>query len=147
MAYEIQGVIGKVGAFGLDGSEDITVIQLHHGVELVPIGKVMRGKFGIPFLPLTDEGHALLPASIEKLCRLLSATSKVAYIEAELFGGAGTQAFVLFERGERIAGPVTDPSAINEALKMLGVESNTPETDEFDFVGLGRHRGTDQWLS
>lgn len=146
MAYEIQALIGKAGAFSRASTASITVVPLPHGMELIPIGNEVQERLGIPFLPLTDEGHDSMPVVLDKLCKEFSANSKVAYIEAEFFGGDGTQAYALYEDGKLIEGPATDPWSINKALKALGVESNVHDTDEFDFVGLGKHRSTNQWL-
>ncbi|MFC3891451.1 hypothetical protein ACFOWZ_08180 [Lentzea rhizosphaerae] len=42
--------------------------------------------------------------------------------------------------------PVPDVSPISLALRRLGVEKGEPH-DEFDAVGLGRHRSTSAWLT
>ena len=75
-----------------------------------------------------------------------SSDGPVAYIEAEIFGGAGTQANALYSNG-RLAQPIAKSSeAINDALRWLGVKVQG-NRDEFDTLGLGRHRSTDRWLS
>ena len=102
-------------------------------------------KHQIPFLPLTDEGTELLPENIIKICSVLSTEKQLAYIEAEFFGGAGTQACALFENGKLKLGPKIDESAINEALSILGVEKKA-SYDEFEAVGLNEHRDTNDWL-
>lgn len=112
MAYEIQALIAKSGAIGSCCPENILVVSLRHDMEMLPICNEVQEIFDIPFLPLTDKGHDLIPASLDKLCKELSATSKVAYIEAEFFGGDGTQAFALYECGKLIEGPVTEPSRL-----------------------------------
>ena len=41
--------------------------------------------------------------------------------------------------------PLVDRGAINVALKFLGAEAGE-SFDEFEAVGLGRHRNTDDWV-
>src|SRR5262249_61635764 len=101
--------------------------------------------YSFPFCPLTDEGVAELPQTLAELCCRLSRLGTVAYIEAEIFGGAGTQAHVIFNRGAAQGSAVVSEHAINEALRILGIKASGA-FDEFDAVGLGRHRHTDDWL-
>ena len=69
----------------------------------------------------------------------------IAYIEAEIFGGIGAQAHVIFDRGAALGPAVVSQFAINEALRALGVKASGV-FDEFEAVGLGQHRHTDEWL-
>ncbi|TDD55829.1 hypothetical protein E1286_03545 [Nonomuraea terrae] len=77
----------------------------------------------------------------------------MAYIEVELFGGAGSQAAVVWESGrvvmvpymvEDLVGPA-DAWPVNAALARLGVRSDGRSRDLFAAVGLGCHRDTDDW--
>ena len=82
----------------------------------------------------------------------LSVDRRVVYVDAEFFGGEGTQSAVGWERGQIAFGPrltatpgedaegyeVVPPEgdmAINEALRWLGVQAS-PGQDEFDTLGL-----------
>jgi hypothetical protein len=123
----------------------LKTVQLPQGIEMVPLGSSAQEHFGISVCPLTDEGPAELPGPLAELCGKLSAHGKVAYVEAEIFGGDGTQAHALFEGGEAVALPVVADDAINQALRALGVTVGGAH-DEFDAVGLGLHRKTDAWL-
>lgn len=53
--------------------------------------------YGIPFPPLTDEDNFELPQALSQLYIRLSTGGDLAYIEAEIFGGASVQAHVLVE--------------------------------------------------
>ncbi len=46
------------------------------------------------------------PSRWVRLCKTLSQDGSVAYLEAEFFGGAGSQAQVLFRHGAMIGGPL-----------------------------------------
>jgi hypothetical protein len=79
---------------------------------------------------------------------------RVIYIEAEFFGGTGSQAAVGWQGGVLSFGPRRtqmpmedregyavvadqDDMAINAALRWLGI-TRTQTRDEFDTVGIGR---------
>lgn len=76
-------------------------------------------------------------------------------LEAEYFGGIGTQGAQVWDGGTVVLGPLHlaegEPfppggSPISRALRRLGTVKHG-HLDEFDAVGLGRHRVTDEWLS
>jgi hypothetical protein len=56
------------------------------------------------------------------------------------------QVHAVFKDGVALGRPVIHGDAINEALRMFGVQAS-PEIDEFDTVRLGRHRITEEWLT
>jgi hypothetical protein len=84
-----------------------------------------------------------------------SSNGPIAYVEAEFFGGVGTQASTVWEsRAVRMRPYYVDTEhddvklqkmPINRALGLLGVE-RANHLDEFDALGLGRHRHTKQWI-
>lgn len=65
--------------------------------------------------------------------------TKLAYIETDYFGGAGTQAGLLYENGQPAADPKSGDGAINALLRELGVWRK-PDMDEFDMLGLSKYR-------
>ncbi|MER5519839.1 hypothetical protein [Streptomyces sp. NPDC002763] len=84
-----------------------------------------------------------------------SAAGPVAYVEAEYFGGVGEQRAAVWTDGALAVGPLDAPakkwfsravSPISQALRQLGVRSSLGE-DEFEAVGLDRHRNNDDWIS
>jgi len=111
---------------------------------MVPLSERMRQNHDIPFLPLTDEGVAVVPESIALVVESMAKSGKVAYVEAEFFGGTGTQACVTRDVTGQVSKPVVDDNAINAALKFLGVRIEDHH-DEFDALGLGRCRATEDW--
>lgn len=145
MSYTLQALIAKSGVLPEFLPFELVRIQLQNGFELVPVTSKIRDVYGIAFCPLTDEGDEDLPVRLHKLCELLSACGEVAYLEAEIIGGVGMQAYALFSRGNAIGSPVVAQSAINAALARLGVERGEA-LDEFESVGLDLHRDTDQWV-
>jgi len=146
MSYSIQAFVALQGTFNADPSNGLAVIRLDNGVEIIPIGSTTRKLYGIPFLPLTDEGSEELPAVLLELYLTLGSQRPVAYIEAEFFGGSGAQAHVLISQNGASAGVNVSDDAINDALAWLGVQPRD-DKDRFDTVGLGKHRETDGWLA
>lgn len=145
MSYSIQAFVALQGTFNADLSNGLIVIRLDNGVEIVPVGSAARKLYGIPFLPLTDEGSQELPAVLLELYSTLRCERPVAYIEAEFFGGSGAQAHVLISQNGDGADVYVSDDAINDALAWLGVQARDGK-DLFDTVGLGKHRETDGWL-
>ena len=64
-----------------------------------------------------------------------------ALVMTDYFGGTGDQWACVFTAGQRIGG-IRD---INDALRVLGVRA-VAGADEFDTVGLGRHRHAPDYL-
>jgi hypothetical protein len=108
----------------------------------------------ISLIPLTDElleaagvrdAVSSLPPKLESWARRESQRGCVGYIAAEYFGGSGGQFSIVWSGGEIVLGPLRQPDAINQALRWLGV-SPIDGQDEFDTIGLGRHRHTHEWV-
>jgi len=145
MSYTLQAIVGNVDVL-VPLAGDLPVVVLPQGKVMIPLGTDVREKAGaIPWLPLTDDALGAFPEALSALCKKLSANGRVVYLEAELFGGAGTQAMLVAERGEIIEGPRVDVDAINTALQAIGVAAGA-EIDEFAALRLDRHRDTDEWL-
>ena len=145
MAYVIQSVVAKAGVFPTPPLDHLKAVSLAQGIEMVPLTTRSRRHYGIPRCPLTFDGAAELPEALVELCCQLSRHGTVAYIEADLFGGHGANPHVIFNGGAALGTAVVSKSAINEALRALGV-SASGAFDEFAAVGLGKHRFTDKWL-
>ena len=84
-------------------------------------------------------------SALDDLLLALSTKAPVVYVETEYFGGVGTQAASAYEGGRlRSRESSEDPGPISRALAGLGVEKGD-QYDEFDALGLGRHRHTEDW--
>jgi hypothetical protein len=150
--YELQAVIGSNDSFraGTDHLKRRRVVELAGGLSLIPVTDELRAELGASGVGPRTWGFEGLSAGVEDLVVLLSARSPVAYVEAEYFGGVGSQAAAVFESGQLILGPlfekdVTGKSPISRVLHTLGIHAAVG-LDEFDTVGLGRHRSTRGWL-
>ncbi|GLY53433.1 hypothetical protein [Lentzea sp. NBRC 102530] len=124
--YDLQAAIAPAGVLG-DGA-----VPLAQGLEL---------------LPLPDGPGEARPAE-------WSTRGPVALVDAEYFGGVGTQRAEVWDQGHLVLGPLVrghgdpppDVSPISLALRRLGAVRGE-HLDEFDAVGLGRHRDTSRWVT
>ncbi len=71
--------------------------------------------------------------------------TKLAYIEADYFGGIGTQSGILYENGNISIPLCSGKGAINILLRELGVWREVNK-DEFDSLNLGIYRRMDKWI-
>ncbi|MEU8951735.1 hypothetical protein [Streptomyces sp. NPDC048489] len=156
MGYELQAVIAADELLRV-ASREVP------GARVVPLGQ------GLSLMPMTDEvfdgvtdgsdgeglGFWKLPGGFETRLAQWSSTGPVAYVEAEYFGGAGEQRAAVWDDGSLALGPLGEPekkrfsravSPISQALRWLGARKSLGE-DEFEAVGLDRHRNSDDWIS
>lgn len=87
----------------------------------------------------------LLNKRLFDILEVISESRIIAYVEAEYFGGVGGQGVIVWDNHEVLLFEQFANDAINKALKLLGVKCDK-DKDEFDTVGLGRHRNTVDWL-
>ena len=160
MSYELRALVGLYRVAALAAMEATTAaVELPQGYGLVPVtSQVLDRLGGVMAGPLGDAFWFLSPA-VEALARKVSRAGPIAYLEADMFGGTGSQAAVAWRDGEVWLEPVAtefgwpppDPAAnwqwaFNLALRELGVDRGEG-LDEFDAVSLGRHRHTEDWQS
>ena len=105
------------------------------------------------FLEELDDKSEPFPVKIyvpEKLVARIvqiSNTTPLAYIQADIFGGFGDQGAIVWDAGQVVYKQITSRiGAINGALHKLGIQK-TIEQDEFDCLGLGRYRWTNDWVA
>lgn len=109
-----------------------------------PQAKIVHLAPGLFIIPLTDDFIRMYPLFKDSL-PCVSEYKPCALLEAEYFGGTGTKNATFYHKGEvRIW--KEDPQAFNEVLKLFEVKAGRG-IDEFDTVGFGRHRNTDDWVA
>jgi hypothetical protein len=146
MAYTIQAIIAQDTVFQMVSVRMTPLIKLPYGYAMLPLTDTLCQRYAIPFLPFTDECILRIPEGLEQLGNMLSEHGRVAYVEAEFFGGDGTQASLLWEHGEVMGELQVAQDAINHALHLLGVVK-APDCDEFETLRLGMHRATEDWIA
>lgn len=136
------------------GNELARVVPLGSGLSMLPMTGELFDSVAVAGAPRVD-GFWKLPSGFERALAACSATGPVAYLEAEFFGGAGEQNAQVWDGGRVVLGPLhmldgqpfpVEGSPISLALRRLGVEKQG-HFDEFDTIGLGRHRRTEGWLT
>jgi len=157
VSYELRALAGShavaAEAAGLAGATQVGLAQGYGLVLITPAVLLRLGGAGNTF----GTTFWYLSAGVEALARRVSHTGPIAYLEAEMFGGTGTQATVVWLHGEVWLGPATtqfgwpppdrasSPQwAFNQALRQIGVTRGAA-FDEFEAAGLGRHRHTGDW--
>ncbi|WDM10583.1 hypothetical protein J3S85_02875 [Streptomyces lavenduligriseus] len=156
MGYELQAVIAEDGlprgvARDVAGAR---VVGLRQGLSLVPMTdelvNAVAGGGGAEVL-----GFQRLSAGFERLLAGWSVAGPLAYVEAEHFGGVGEERAVVWAGGGLVPGPLDAPvkrrfsrpvGPVSQALRRLGARRRLGG-DEFDAVGLDRHRWTDGWAA
>ncbi|MFE9694999.1 hypothetical protein [Micromonospora sp. NPDC005806] len=155
MGYTLEAIIGSAAAL------HTAVTQLSAAVP-VPLAQ------DLALVPMTDElfdavtdgttekvlGFWKLPGGFDRELTFWSSAGPVGYVEADFFGGVGSQRAALWVAGELVLGPLSvgegepfapEGSPISQLLARLGAERDGYR-DEFEAVGLGRHRETADWL-
>ena len=142
MAYVLAGMFRRAGGPPGPGA----AVPLPQGFELLRVSDPDGGRPAV-------SGFDRLTEDVVAEAERLSAGGRVAYVEAEFFGGQGSQAAIGWEDGLVAFGPrltqtpgedrdgfepveAGDDMAISEALLWLGVEPD-PGRDAFDTLGLG----------
>ena len=148
MTYILQAFITKRSNHNYltDFYENATSVEIGHELSLIPfttelfdeINKLTISKPIGKFDYLTDN------IEIELLKHF--GNVKIAYIEADYFGGKGEQIAIIWENKKRIYLSDFGDYEINKVLKDFGVIADNGK-DEFDTVGLGRNRRTKEWLN
>lgn len=145
MAYTLHGIIGNEEALSsfIAEYEYARLVPLGQGLALIPVTARLHNE--IPGEGVVDRFERLTPG-IEKWAKRISVITPLAYVEAAFSGGQGTQFAIAWSGRARTLEPFYGRQAINEALRLLGVEVEG-ESDEFDTVGLGRYSTTDEWAA
>ena len=146
MSYTLQAIIVEKSAYSAIEGLDLSLIALPCELFLIPLTADYVSSNNMPFLPLTNEDITEIEGNLLEICLNASSEGKAAYVEAEFFGGQGTQGCVLFERGKRIETARVNTAAINYALRWLGMRPSHSQ-DEFAMAGLNKHRSTEEWLN
>jgi len=128
------------------------VLDLAQGLGLLPISDELHDR-----ISTTDAdamGFWLLPGGFGDVLAAWSHSGPMAYIEADYFGGTGQQRAGVWDEGRLAFGPLhngadepfpAEGSPISQALRHLGAQRGN-QGDEFDAVGLIRHRDTEDWI-
>ncbi len=148
MTYILQAFITKKSNHKklTDFYKNATAIDIGHELSLIPfttelfdeINKLTDSKPIGKFDSLTENIEVELLKHFNNV--------KIAYIEADYFGGQGEQIAIIWEDKKRIYLSDLGDNEINKVLKDFGVIADNGK-DEFDTVRLGQNRRTKEWLN
>lgn len=147
MSYVLQAILAKEGVI----DQLLTVlkagkkISLEQGFAMIPLDEALIDRIDAsPEANSIPDLIYLTDAFEEKVLGMLG-EAKFGYLESEFFGGSGGHQGIVWEAGKRILKVSESYSGANRILRELGVR-RTSQLDEFDCMGLGRHRSVDEWL-
>ncbi|HEX4656267.1 MAG TPA: hypothetical protein VH307_02690, partial [Streptosporangiaceae bacterium] len=108
MSYELRALAGRyeITAQAARGARS-TAAKLPQGYGLLPITSPVLDHLGDNDVWPFGEVFWFLSSGLDALARRISLAGDIAYLEADIFGGTGTQAIVLWRDGEVCLGPVT----------------------------------------
>jgi hypothetical protein len=168
----MESVASRIEAVIYDGTgrpaglpQGQRIVPLPGGLAMVPVTRELAA--GLDQAAVGDERISLrwplLRQPVAALARQLSAGRRALYIAGETFGGPGIQEAIGWQDGRLLYGPSgtcdierdLEPgyhliprrdSAINVGLRVLGVRAGQGQ-DEYQAVGLARHRFTEDWAA
>jgi hypothetical protein len=163
MGYNLNAFISTPGLFAdlRRLSDRVVVAPLDQGFELLLYDLYLERAMGIPDKPRAVGYEAgLLSQGMVHQALVWSQQQPITYVEADYFGGVGTQYSVLWQNGAVVAQYKSnnlrmehaDPlvtvcdKPINEVLKRIGVQK-LHYYDEFEAVGLPKHRHPESWFA
>jgi hypothetical protein len=149
MTHIVTGLIARQGllapiAQSWSLSSPISVVQ---GFELLPLQDNEIGRiFGSSSVSNIAADFGNLSKELVEGLMNASTNALIMYFETEYFGGEGRQGAALFQGGRVDFIQSAKIGPINRGLALLGVRVVTPAIDEFQSIGLDRHRTTADWL-
>jgi len=157
--YTLEAILARESTLRgtLEEFPGVKLIPLPQGICMIPMTGLLLQELEIRYQGGTKVtrpdyqqfSDSLVPdferliKGVDQFARHLSQNGLVAYVEATFTGGYGGHETMMWEKGEIVDGPGHDISTV---LRRLGVVRISGR-DEFDTVGLGRHRSTRQWLA
>jgi hypothetical protein len=147
LGYVIKAFVAKLGLLEVLSAQypAAHVIPLSQGMGLVPMTEALFDEINLSELSEDLPGFVLMTMAAEKQVLKLYPGGEVAYVEADYFGGYGSQSAIVWQKGRRCDIYPDTQNAINFALRSLGI-SRGHHKDEFEGLNLGRHRDTHDWV-
>jgi hypothetical protein len=155
MGYRLEAIVARADLLHrvVVDLRHAHVAPLEQGFALVPVTESLadeaidaaRGSGRSGRLP--ERSYMYVGYVAAQLCEW-SRHGPVGYVEADYFGGTGDQGACGWNGGDLAFEPLRQdrlPSPISQLLRWLGVQQGDAH-DEFEAVGLDRHRDTRDWL-
>jgi len=148
MGYFLNAFLGQVDT--LDKIErkfnSAKVVSLTTDIALIPMSENLFNEINNYRGENAIRKWEFLTTDVEDVILALIGNDKLSYVEIEYFGGEGGQSGIIWKDGKRIFEIEFQQEVVNAILREFGVEKEEKMRDEFDTVGLGRHRNTEDWI-
>lgn len=156
MGYYLQAVVATHPVLSnlVGATEQAHIVPLGQQLSLLPMTDALFDAVTVANAARPN-GFWKMPAGFDRALAACSTNGPLAYLEADYFGGTGSQNAQTWDGGHVVLGPLhlvenqpfpADGSPVSQALRRLGVDKGRHH-DEFDAIGLGRHRDTNDWLT
>ncbi len=156
--HDVQALIARSEglAAGVKDVASARLCPLVQGFALLPITDALARELADhasdpavePPEPMRGCPHGLYALAIE-----VSRQTSVAFMTTFYFGGQGGQDALVWDKASLVFSPASEgykqgwPNGpVSQALRTIGVIA-APGLDEFDTVGLGKHRETERWAA
>ncbi|QGQ96589.1 hypothetical protein EHS13_17765 [Paenibacillus psychroresistens] len=147
MGYYFRGMISTDNIVNIsrDKYKNLNIINLYNNLVIIPLTDELFDEVN-ENRSVSIKNYKYFTDRIGLFCSNISMISKIAYVEAEYFGGIGSQNGIVWDKEKVFFEETLSDNAINKALEILGIKKSK-DKDEFDTVGFGRHRNVDDWIT
>lgn len=120
-------------------------VPLGQELALVPMTEELFDQINNFFTSPAVDKFEYMTENIEQIVLAAIGNRKLAYVEAEYFGGEGGQIAIIWSNNKREQILSFGQNKINEVLKGFGVIAKEGQ-DEFVTLGFGLRRNTKEWI-
>jgi len=148
MGYYLNAFLGRPDSLKIikDRFRTCKVVLLTAEIALIPMTGELFDEIN-NFRSNHETGTwRFLTTNVENEILALIENDDLAYVEVEYFGGQGAQSGIIWTEGKRWYEKESGQEVLNTILRHFGVIKEKSKKDEFDTVGLGRHRNTNDWI-
>ena len=147
MGYYLQAFICKQADTNTftDNLDKAKKIEIGQGLSLIPMTEQLFDQINNFVVSNSVDKFEYLTDNIETKILQLIDDKKIAYVEAEYFGGEGGQIAIIWNNHKRECFFEYGQECINRVLKDFGIKPKIGN-DEFDTLDFGRHRNTIDWI-
>ncbi len=149
MGYFLQAFICKSNdaVCVADAFDKAIVIEIGQGLSMIPMTASLFDQIDNASGSNCIEGFDYITEKVEANILARIGDRRLSYVEAEYHGGQGGQIGVTWIYNKRQLILPFGPDTINLVLRSYGVIVKDKEHDEFDTLGLGLYRDTEDWVN
>jgi hypothetical protein len=147
MGYYLKAFICKQADTNIftDNFDKAKDIEIGQELSLIPMTEELFDQINNLVVSNSVDKFEYLTDNIETKILQLIGDKKIAYVEAEYFGGQGGQIAIIWNNRKRQSFFEYGQECINKVLKDFGIKTKFFK-DEFDTLNLGQHRNTIDWI-